>query len=92
MRCECKVLVLLAMLDKVVVYFMNDTYLCSLPMCFGCVYIYYELHYVHSHVIHASGYRGTFIPYVHVDLRLFLGILVFEQVMINGIVNSSKML
>jgi len=34
--------------------------------------------------------RVTFIPYMHVNLRLFLNILVFKQVMGNGIVDSSK--
>ena len=52
-----------------------------------CVYMYSKLHYVH-----ASGYKGTFIPYMHVDFRLFLNILVFKQVVINKIVDSSKML
>jgi len=37
-------------------------------------------------------HRGTLIPYMHVDFRLFLNILVFKQVMISGIVDSSKML
>jgi len=36
--------------------------------------------------------RDTFIPYMHVDLRLFLNILVFKQVMENEIVDSSKRL
>ena len=69
---------------------MIDTYLYSLLMWLGCVYIYFELHYVPSHVIHAIGYMGTFIPYMHVNFRIFLNILVFKQVMINGIVDSSK--
>jgi len=43
-----------------------------------------ELHYVHS--------CHTCVPYVGMDLRLFSNILVFKQVMINGIVDSSKML
>ena len=73
-------------------YFMNDTYLYWLPKCLGGVDIYYELHSVHSHVIHVSGYRGTFIPYMHVNLKLFLNILIFKQVMINRIVESARML
>jgi len=36
--------------------------------------------------------RGTFIPHMHMDLRPFANILVFKQVMINGIIDSSKML
>jgi len=36
--------------------------------------------------------RDTFIPYMHVDLRLFLSIFVSKQVMINRIVDSRKML
>ena len=73
-------------------YFMNGTYLYSVLMYLGCVYVYYELHHAHLDVICASGYRGTFIPYMHVDFRLFLHIRVFKKVMINGIIDSSKML
>ena len=34
--------------------------------------------------------RNTFIPYMHVDLRLFLNKNVFKQVIMNVIVESSK--
>jgi len=45
---------------------------------------------MYTHVIHASGFRDTFIPYMHVELRIFLNIHVFKQVMMNEIVGSSK--
>jgi len=34
--------------------------------------------------------RDTFIPYMHVDLRMFLNKNVFKQVIMNEIVDSSK--
>jgi len=34
--------------------------------------------------------RDTFIPYMHVDLRLFLNILVSKQVMMNEFMKQAK--
>ena len=34
--------------------------------------------------------RDTFIPYMHVDLRLFLNILVLKQVMMNKFMKQPK--
>jgi len=34
--------------------------------------------------------RDTFVPSMHMDLGLFLNILVFKQIRINGIADSSK--
>jgi len=34
--------------------------------------------------------RDTFIPYMHIDLRLFSNVFVFKQVMRNAIIDSSK--
>jgi len=34
--------------------------------------------------------RDTFVPSMHMDLGLFLNILVFKQIWINGIADSSK--
>jgi len=37
-----------------------------------------------------EGIRDTFIPYMHVDLRLFLNILFFKQVMMNQFMKQAK--
>ena len=50
--------------------------------------IHSELHYVHLYHTY-MGYKETFIPYMHMDLRLFYNILVCKQVMKMGIVDSS---
>jgi len=39
-----------------------------------------------------EGKRDTFIPYMHVDLRLFLNILIFKQVMMNEFMKQAKRL
>jgi len=72
---------------------MNDTYLYLLPMWLGCGYMYTLCAALftlmsYMHVV----LWGTSSAYMHVDLRLFLNLLVFKQVMINGIVDSNKML
>jgi len=34
--------------------------------------------------------RGTFIPYMQLDLRLFLKILIFKQIMMNEFMKQAK--
>ena len=47
---------------------------------------------IHTHVMHAWSFKG-YIHTIHAcDLRLFLNMLVYKQVIINVIVDSSKML
>jgi len=51
--------------------------------------IHSELYYAHSYHTY-MGYKETFIPYMHMDLRLFSNILVFKQVVKKGIVDSGS--
>jgi len=73
---------------------MNDNYFLSLPMWsvrLG-IHIYFASYIMYTHVRHAYGYKG-YIHSVHArDFKTVFKILVFKQVMRNGIVDSSKML
>jgi len=47
---------------------------------------------MHTHVILACGYKGHIHSIHACDFKTILNLLVFKQVMRNGIVDSSKML
>jgi len=58
----------------------------------GLLHIYFASCIMYNDAIHAYGYK-SYIHSIHAcDFRTVLKILVFKQVMRNGIVDSSKML
>jgi len=77
-----------------VVYFMNDNCLPSLTMWLVklCKHICFASCITYTLVIHAYSCKG-YIHSIHAcDFEIVLNILVFKQVMRNGIVDSSKLL
>ena len=73
-------------------YFINDSYLLSLSSWLVklCIQTYFVICSMYTHDIYACGIRDTFIPYLHVDLRLFLNILIFKQGMMNEFMKQAK--
>ena len=49
-----------------------------------------EPHFVYAYHTCMCYNRDAFIPYMHMDLRSFLNILVFNKLWEKGIVDSSK--